>query len=113
NLTDRFPTDYPPVFPDVVFTDGEKFSVAGIEFTAIITAGHTVGSTCFVSEDKIFSGDTLFFESVGRIDFPGGDGEMMRKSLMKLFSLNGDYEVYPGHGESTTLSHEREYNPFR
>ena len=60
-----------------------------------------------------YKGDTLFCESVGRTDFPGGSAAQLRQSVQALLSLEGDKTVYPGHDEPTTLSHERKYNPFR
>lgn len=94
--------------------------VAGIEFgeTAlriIHTPGHTPGHICiYEPEGKIlFSGDTLFKESIGRTDLPGGDYSwIMRSILEKLVPLGGDVEFYPGHGPKSTIGHETLYNPF-
>ena len=60
----------------------------------------------------LFSGDTLFCESVGRTDFPTGNHNDLVSSVLRLFSLSGEYDVYPGHEQFTTLSHERKYNTF-
>ena len=60
----------------------------------------------------MFSGDTLFMDSCGRTDFPGGDDVLMRKSLKRLAELPGDYKVLPGHGPATKVSEERKYNPY-
>ncbi|MCQ2416572.1 MAG: MBL fold metallo-hydrolase [Oscillospiraceae bacterium] len=79
-----------------------------LTLTVIHTPGHTPGSCCFRHEDILFSGDTLFFEGVGRVDFPGGSVRDMRKSLAKLGALEGDCTVYCGHSECTSLSYERE-----
>lgn len=100
------------VTPDYTFKDGDVLNLCGIEITVMITPGHTDGSACFVAGNDLFSGDTLFYESCGRTDFPSGSSEDMKKSLERLFSLDGDYKVYTGHGEATTLSHERAHNPF-
>ncbi len=97
---------------DVTFIDGAKFSVGETEFTVLHTPGHTVGSCCYVTEDIIFSGDTLFCMSAGRTDFPGGSLTDLRRSLQKLMKLEGDYQVYPGHDEPTTLSYERKHNLY-
>ncbi len=91
---------------------GERVSVAGLTFEVLPTPGHTPGSVCLLCEDVMFSGDTLFAGSCGRTDFPGSDPKEMASSLQKLASLPGDYDVFPGHGEATTLSYEREHNPY-
>lgn len=97
---------------DKTFFDGEKFKVGETQFTVMHTPGHTVGSCCFVTDGLIFSGDTLFRESIGRTDFVGGSYASMQQSLRKLASLKGDYLVYPGHDMHTTLSNERINNPY-
>ena len=81
-------------------------------FKVISTPGHTNGSVCYLIDDMLFSGDTLFLECVGRTDFPTGDRNQMVASVKKLFALDGDYSVYPGHEDFTTLSHERKFNMF-
>ena len=83
-----------------------------MSFKFMNTPGHTEGSTCIITEDMIFSGDTLFLEECGRCDLAGGDFGEMLKSLRALALIPGDYKVYPGHGEATTLSHERRNNPY-
>ena len=95
-------------------TDGfpSRFSIAGMEFTVLHTPGHTPGSVCLICEDAIFSGDTLFAGSCGRTDLPGGDWATILESLKRLKELPGNYRVFPGHGEDTTLSQERQYNPY-
>jgi glyoxylase-like metal-dependent hydrolase (beta-lactamase superfamily II) len=98
--------------PDVEFKDREKFSVGQTEFTVMHTPGHTVGSCCFIADGIIFSGDTLFYRSAGRTDFPGGDVSELRRSLKRLADLEGDYQVYPGHEDITTLEYERRYNIY-
>lgn len=100
-----------PPFP-IGFTvrDGETLSLCGMEIRVIATPGHTSGGACYLAEDKLFSGDTLFAGSVGRCDLPTGSGEALERSVKKLYALAGDYTVYPGHGEDTALSRERLYN---
>jgi len=81
----------------------------------IHTPGHTPGHLCFYSEtDRIlFTGDTLFRESIGRTDLPGGDyGQIMRSILERIVPLGDDVTIYPGHGTSSTIGHEVKYNPF-
>lgn len=86
--------------------------LAGLTIHVIPTPGHTPGSVCLLAEDAMFSGDTLFAGSCGRTDLPGGSWADISKSLKSLAALAGDYNVYPGHGQSTTLSEERKYNPY-
>ncbi len=76
------------------------------------TPGHTPGSVCYLGGGALFSGDTLFCRSCGRTDLPGGNGKILRESLQKLAGLEDELTVYPGHGESTTLSAEKRYNPY-
>ena len=97
---------------DIALHDGDKITLGESVFTVISTPGHTSGSVCFVCDDKIFSGDTLFYRSHGRTDFPTGDEKAMLDSLNKLANLSGNYTVYPGHDMSTTLDSERKYNPY-
>ena len=96
----------------VFLKDGDTVTVGELHFAVLHTPGHTVGSGCFLLEDHLFAGDTLFFESIGRTDFPGGDLRAMRDSLRRLATLDGDVRVYPGHGDATTIAHERHYNIF-
>ena len=92
--------------------DGEVVCAGGLTFTVIATPGHTWGSVCYLCGDALFSGDTLFAGSCGRTDLPGGDQKWLQQSLERLKELEGDYTVYPGHGNSTTLAAERQYNPY-
>ncbi len=102
-----------PFVPDVLLHDGDEFIVLDHAFKTLLTPGHTPGGVCFFMDGKtVFTGDTLFKLSVGRWDFPLGDGARLVESLRKLFALDGDYTVYPGHGEATTLDYERRYNPY-
>ena len=97
---------------DFTVQDGDALDLCGMHFTVISTPGHTRGGCCYESGDSLFTGDTLFYESVGRTDFPGGDAGELRQSVQKLLSLEGEKTVYPGHDQPTTLSHERKYNPY-
>ena len=100
-------------FCEVSFCEeGEKIRAGGAVFTVMETPGHTWGSVCYLCEDAIFSGDTLFAGSCGRTDLPGGDWQTIMLSLERLAELEGDYAVYPGHGEATTLEKERTSNPY-
>ena len=111
-LAGRFGRKYPALSADVLLKDGDKLCLSGIDIEVIATPGHTDGSLTFKTGDMLFTGDTLFFETVGRTDFPTGNREGLIRSVKKLFAMDGDYKVYPGHEEFTTLSHEREYNFF-
>ena len=86
--------------------------IPGVELTVLHTPGHTPGSVCLLWKDQMFSGDTLFEGSCGRIDLPGGDPQQMMRSLSRLSRLQADYHVHPGHGGSTTLAAEKQYNPY-
>ena len=92
--------------------DEEVIHAGGLSFTVLSTPGHTKGSVCYRCEDTLFSGDTLFAQSCGRTDLPGGNHRQLMQSLSRLAGLEGDLTVFPGHGESTTLSRERKYNPY-
>lgn len=96
----------------VFFKEGDKFTVGSLVFEVVETPGHSEGSVTFRCEDALFTGDTLFKDSCGRTDFPGCSGADMMKSLKKLYELAGNYEVYPGHMEGTSLDRERKYNYF-
>lgn len=104
-----------PAEPDVLLRGGETIDIAGLSIQVLHTPGHTKGGVCYVveSEKTIFSGDTLFRNSVGRTDFPGGSLDEIHHSVVDvLFALDGDYAVYCGHEESTTLDYERAHNPI-
>ncbi len=97
---------YVAVVGDSCISDGE------LTFRVMHTPGHTKGSVCYICDDVIFSGDTLFCCSIGRTDFPGGSVSEMRESLKSLVELEGDFKIYPGHNESSTLDYERKNNPY-
>lgn len=99
--------------PDVTVSGGETLDVAGVKVRVIHTPGHTAGGVCYVADDVIFTGDTLFELSYGRTDFPTGSFKELKNSVLnKLFVLPGDYRLLPGHGAPTTLAFEREHNPI-
>ena len=101
---------------DLFYTDaygeGTELDLAGLHIQVLHTPGHTPGSVCLVAENAIFTGDTLFAGSCGRTDLPGGDQEILFRSLLRLAALEEDLTVYPGHSGSTLLSREKQYNPF-
>ncbi len=100
-------------FPvNATLRDGESISFVGITFKVIATPGHTSGGLCYLADDSLFTGDTLFCRCVGRTDLPTGDFTQLTASVKKLYALKGDYTVYCGHEEETTLSAERISNPY-
>jgi len=88
---------------------------AGLRFEVIFTPGHTAGGVCYLlrEADAIFAGDTLFRRGIGRYDLPGGDAVTLYESIRdRLFALEGDHNVFPGHGGATTLEEERRGNLY-
>lgn len=112
NLSEPFGIPLKPFSADITFSDLQEFSVGDIAFTAIKTSGHTKGGICYLTENNLFSGDTLFFESIGRTDFPGGSFTELQKSVQKLYMLDESTTVYPGHGQTTNILHEKKFNPY-
>ncbi len=98
--------------PDMLIEDGDVIVLDELSFKFMLTPGHTKGSTCIFCGDKLFSGDTLFSRSCGRIDLYGGSAKEMRASLKRLGEMEGDYEVFPGHGVGTTMAIERYANQY-
>ena len=94
------------------YAEGSQLHLAGLDITVLHTPGHTPGSVCLLVENVLFSGDTLFAGSCGRTDLPGGDWNAIHESLRRLMRMPGELTVYPGHGQATTLEHERQYNPY-
>jgi glyoxylase-like metal-dependent hydrolase (beta-lactamase superfamily II) len=92
--------------------DGEELNLCGMNFKVLHTPGHTAGGVCYICEDNLFSGDTLFCQSVGRSDLPTGSARELVQSIKKLYLLEGDYKVYCGHEDDTTLDYERKNNPY-
>lgn len=100
---------------DCIVAEGEVIEEAGMKFEVLHTPGHTPGGMCLCMRDEgiVFSGDTLFADSIGRCDFPGGDTEQLVKSIKaKLLILPDETVVYPGHGPKTTIKKEKLYNQF-
>ena len=97
---------------DKFLKDGDVIKCGEIELKVIHTPGHTPGGVCLVGKSAIFTGDTLFNESVGRTDLPGSSGDDLKKSLEKILEIKENLEVYPGHGPVSHLEWERNNNPF-
>lgn len=93
--------------------DGQHIGSVKMDFQVLETPGHTVGGVCYYMSPAVFVGDTLFRESVGRTDFPGGDFEALAQSIRtKLFTLPDQTMAYPGHGPETQIAFEKENNPY-
>lgn len=95
--------------------EGDVIEVGTLRFEVLETPGHSVGGLCFLErkEKILFSGDTLFAGAIGRTDHPGGDYDVMMKSIWeKIMCLDGDIQVFPGHGPATDIATERMINPF-
>lgn len=123
NLSGEFWVGWDVVYKkniDIELGDGMKLGFAGTEINVFHTPGHTPGSTCFYIEKSatnenhlLFSGDTLFKNSVGRTDFPGGDSRKIIESIQtKLLVLPDETVVYPGHDAPTSIAKEKKFNPF-
>lgn len=114
NLSGVFGSSYS--YSDVqCLKDGQELFISGFTFKIIHTPGHTCGGCCYYCEDEgiLISGDTLFYQSVGRSDFPTGSMSTLVRSIKeKLFCLPDDVMVYPGHNDLTCIGDEKKYNPF-
>jgi hydroxyacylglutathione hydrolase len=105
----------PAPTPDAFPVDGDDLEVAGVTLTVLHTPGHTPGSVSLYAREAklLFSGDTLFRESIGRVDLPGGDFQQIAHSItQRLYTLPEETRVLPGHMQETTIGYERDHNPF-
>lgn len=93
---------------EILLHEGDRIG----DLRVMHTPGHTLGSVCYFAKNNIFTGDTLFREDIGRYDLYGGDYIQLMESLGKLAAIEGDYKIYPGHGSSSSLQHEKEYNIY-
>jgi hydroxyacylglutathione hydrolase len=104
--------------PDIIKSDsGDKIDVGGLEIQLLHTPGHTPGSQCFLFDNGIVSGDTLFIDACGRVDFPGGNAEQMYYSLtQKLMALPDETILFPGHNYArlphATIGEQKKTNPY-
>ena len=100
--------------PDLLLQEGDTISFGTLTLAVLHTPGHSPGSICLVSQSYcVFSGDTLFYRSIGRTDLPGGNYEQIEQSIRnKLYTLEDDLVVFPGHGQPTTIIEEKNENPF-
>lgn len=96
-----------------MLTDGQRLNLAGIEIYVVHTPGHTLGGCCFIIGDDVITGDTIFRDSIGRTDFPGGSYKQLMNSIkQQLFGLPDHTRLYPGHGPATDVGYEKRHNPF-
>ena len=112
NLTAFHNINLEPFKADVYLEDGDTFMIGETKVKYISTPGHTKGCGCYITNKLLICGDTLFCESYGRTDLPTGNNNDMVNSIKKLKQLEGDYIVIPGHGPTSTLEHEKKYNPL-
>lgn len=113
NLTGVIGIKPNPFTADILLKDQEVLKIGETEIEVIHTPGHTAGSVCYRLKDVLFSGDTLFEQSIGRTDFPTGNYSQMKQSLEKLKALSDvDLKILPGHGNATTIKKEIESNPY-
>lgn len=112
NLSKKHGITIAPFIVDRALKDDDVLMLGESDIRFMLTPGHTAGSGCYIIDDSLFSGDTLFCTSVGRTDFPTSSMTDMMRSVTRLKDLDGNYNVYPGHDRFTTLEMERKYNPF-
>ncbi len=112
NCAVNFKRHLEPFGADFKYNDGDIITVGDINLKVIFSPGHTIGGVCYLGENCIFTGDTLFNLSVGRTDFKGGSFEELEKSIKRLYTLPDETLVYAGHGEQTTIGFEKINNPF-
>jgi glyoxylase-like metal-dependent hydrolase (beta-lactamase superfamily II) len=94
-------------------SDNAIINTETFSFKCYHTPGHTEGSYCYLYYDNLFTGDTLFHQSIGRMDFPTGNSKKMQESLKKIVSnFSDEIKVYPGHDSKTTIKEEKKYNPY-
>ncbi len=106
-------TKIPETVGEINVCDGDVINECGMEFRVMHTPGHSKGSVCYLIDNAIFSGDTLFRGSFGRTDFYDGEFLEIRSSVGKILNLDENYTIYPGHGEFTTVKDEKIINPLR
>lgn len=100
------------ITPDLTVSEGSSLMLGETQIKVLATPGHTKGGVCYLLKDCIFTGDTLFFCSCGRTDFPGGSSKEIMQSLKRLATLEDSLKVYPGHDRTSTIAFEKANNPF-
>lgn len=111
NLTSSMGADM-SIKADILLDDGDTLPLGESTIKILHSPGHTSGSSCYIIDDHMFTGDTMMSMTIGRCDLPTGNFATMKKSIEKIKALSGDYNLYCGHGENSTLEHERKYNPY-
>lgn len=120
NLTVHVNTEEAGAFNNIArvkeFTDGDVIKIGKLDFKVLQTPGHTKGSSCFIIDNALFTGDTLFIDGIGRTDLEGGDSEEMYHSLERLRELPDGMIVYPGHHygpvQTATMGEQKKTNPY-
>ncbi len=97
---------------DILVDEGSEIVLGETKISVMATPGHTKGGVCYLADDCIFTGDTLFFCSCGRTDFPGGSAKEIMQSLKRLSALDSSLKVYPGHDRFSTIGFEKQNNPY-
>lgn len=111
NLSGSFRAKMTSFEVDILLDDNQVLEIGDLRLEVIFTPGHTIGGVCFYTKGTLFSGDTLFYESVGRDDFIGGNRQDLIASVQRLLQLPEKTLVFPGHHRETTILHERTHNP--
>ena len=106
--------EVPTMQPTIELTEGFEYTVGNLRLRVLVTPGHTPGSVCLYipEENVLLTGDTLFAGGIGRSDLPGGDPRALTASLTRLLTLPPETVIYPGHGPTSTLAHEKRHNPW-
>jgi len=115
NMSERFGHDFPGKFKfdsPLHIEDGDTVEYSDLRFSVIHTPGHTAGGVCFLIENCLFTGDTLFYMTVGRTDCPSADTAALKTSIELLSCLDENITVLPGHGRKSTILFEKRHNPF-
>ena len=113
NLASMMGDPVKAVEPDLLFHENDSIPLGDLGLNILHTPGHSPGSVSFLGDDFVIVGDTLFRDSIGRTDLPGGSQELLLKSIRdKFLKLDDNYSVFPGHGPATTIGNERKGNPF-
>jgi glyoxylase-like metal-dependent hydrolase (beta-lactamase superfamily II) len=107
-----FPLQHSSPPADTFIKDGDLIECADMRLKVLHTPGHTPGGISLLTNESIFTGDTLFSGSIGRFDLPGGSQQILLNSIKKILSLDENLIIYPGHGPSTTVGQELHSNPF-
>ena len=97
---------------DITVTEKDILHLGSTKISVIETPGHSIGSVCYRIDNYLFCGDTIMCETIGRTDLPTGNMKQMIQTLKKLADIKDDLQLFPGHGEGSTLEHEKKYNTY-